>query len=104
MEFGGQLFDTPVICTDPNANDFNESHTQRPDTVIFPRCFFQYSSVDQNQETDCPAPDSCLVHTSVPKPYGQKQNLETATYLRYNDSSSKKSELNTDVETAYEPI
>ena len=45
-----------------------------------------------------------MVHPSVPKLYGQNQNLETATYLRYNDSSNKNSELNTDVETAYEPI
>ena len=36
-EFGGQLFDIPIIYTDPNATDFGESYTQRPDTVIVPR-------------------------------------------------------------------
>ena len=43
-EFGGHLFDIPIIYTDPNANDFDESHTQGPDTVIVPRSYFHDSS------------------------------------------------------------
>ena len=43
-EFGGQLFDMPIIYTDPNANDFDESYTQGPDTVIVPRFYFHDSS------------------------------------------------------------
>ena len=36
-EFGGHLFDIPIIFTDPNAIDSDDSHTQGPDTVIVPR-------------------------------------------------------------------
>ena len=32
-EFGRHPFDIPIIYTDPNAIDFDESHTQAPDTV-----------------------------------------------------------------------
>ena len=33
-EFGGHLFDLPIIYTDPNATDLDDSHTQGPDTVF----------------------------------------------------------------------
>ena len=36
-EIGGHLFDIPIIYTDPNAIDFDDSHTQGPDTVFVPR-------------------------------------------------------------------
>ena len=52
-EFGGHLFDIPIIYTDPNANDFDDSHTQGPDTVIVPRSYFHDSSNGQNRQT-CP--------------------------------------------------
>ena len=39
-EFGGHLFDIPIIYTDPNAIDFDDSHTPGPDTVIVPRSYF----------------------------------------------------------------
>ena len=39
-EFRGHLFDFPIIQTDPNASDFDGSHTQGPVTVIVPRSFF----------------------------------------------------------------
>ena len=39
-EFGGHLFDIPIIHTDPNAIDFDESYTQGPDTVIVPLSYF----------------------------------------------------------------
>ena len=52
----------------------------------------------------CPVPDSFVVHPSIPKSYGQNQNLEIATYLRYFDSSNRKSDFDMDVEPAYEPI
>ena len=55
-EFGGHLFDIPIIYTDPNAIDFDESHTQGPDTVIVPRSYFHDSSDGQNRET-CPISD-----------------------------------------------
>ena len=50
-EFGRHLFDIPIINTDPNAIDFDESYTQGPLTVIVPRCYFQDSSEGQNRET-----------------------------------------------------
>ena len=50
-EFGGHLFDIPIIYTDPNAIDFDDSHTQGPDTVIVPRSYFHDSSNGQNRET-----------------------------------------------------
>ena len=48
-EFGGHLFDIPIIYTDPNAIDFDENYTQGPDTVIVPRSYFHDSSDGQNQ-------------------------------------------------------
>ena len=39
-EFGGHLFDIPIIYTDPNATDFDEGNTQGPNTVIVPRPYF----------------------------------------------------------------
>ena len=50
-EFGGHLFDIPIIYTDPNAIDFDEIYTQGPDTVFVPRSYFQDSSNGQNRET-----------------------------------------------------
>ena len=38
-DFDGHLFDITVIYTDSNAIDFDDSHTQGPDTVIVPRSF-----------------------------------------------------------------
>ena len=43
-EFGVHLFDIPIIYTDPNAIDFDDSHTQGPDTVIVPRSYLHDSS------------------------------------------------------------
>ena len=34
-EFGAHLFDIPSIYTDPNAIDFDDSHTQGPDCPTF---------------------------------------------------------------------
>ena len=70
-EFGGHLFDIPIIYTDPNAIDFDESHTQGPDTVIVPRSYFHDSSDGQNRET-CPTSDPTVLHPSNPKSHGQK--------------------------------
>ena len=53
VEFGGHLFDIPIIYTNPNGIDFGDSHTQGPDTVIVPRSYFHDSSDGQNRET-CP--------------------------------------------------
>ena len=50
-EFGGHLFDIPIIYTDPNAIDFDESYTQGPDTVIVPRSYSYDSSDGQNRES-----------------------------------------------------
>ena len=40
-----------MISTEPNAPDFDESHTQGPDAVNFPQFYFHDSSVCQNRET-----------------------------------------------------
>ena len=37
VEFGRHLFDIPIRYTEPNGNDFDESHTYGPNTVIVPR-------------------------------------------------------------------
>ena len=64
-EFGGRLFDIPVIYTDPNAIDFVESYKQGPDTVIVPRSYFHDSSDGQNRET-CPISDPSIPQSSKP--------------------------------------
>ena len=56
VEFGGHLFDIPIIYTDPNAIDFDESYTQGPDTVIVLRSYFHDSNDGQSRET-CPNSD-----------------------------------------------
>ena len=63
-EFGGHLFDFPIIYTDPNAIDFDESHTQGPNTVIVSRSYFHDSSDVQTQETR-PTCDPLLIHPST---------------------------------------
>ena len=50
-EFGGHVFDIAIMYTDPNAIDFDKSHTEGPDTVIVPRSYFHDSSNGQNRET-----------------------------------------------------
>ena len=52
-EFGEHLFDIPIIYTDPNAIGFDESHTQRPDTVIVPHSYF-HDSIDGRNREKCP--------------------------------------------------
>ena len=63
-EFGGHLFDIPIIYTDPNATDFDDSHTQGPDTVIVPRSYFHDSQDGQNRET-CPTFEPPTVHPQI---------------------------------------
>ena len=77
-EFGGHLFDIPIIYTDPNAIDFDESYTQGPDTVIVPRSYFQDSSDGQNRETH-PISDPSVLRLSKSKSKGQTQDIETTT-------------------------
>ena len=55
-EFSGHLFDIPIKYTDPNAIDFDDSHTQGPDTVIVPRSCFHDSHDGQTRQT-CPTFD-----------------------------------------------
>ena len=69
-EFGGHLFDIPIINIDPNAIDFDESHTRGPDTVIIPRFYFHDSKDRQNSET-CPISDPSVPQTLIPKSNGQ---------------------------------
>ena len=88
VEFGGHLFDIPIIYTDPNAIGFDESYTQGPDTVKVPRSYYHDSSDGQNRET-CPTSDPKVVQLSKPKSNGQSQDLETTTKLEHNDSSKK---------------
>ena len=49
-EFGGHMFDFPIIYTDPTTPDFDESHTQRLDTVIVTRSSVHNSCHGQNRE------------------------------------------------------
>ena len=102
-EFGGHLFDIPIICTDPNAIDFDDSHTQGPDTVIVPRSNFHDSSNGQNRET-CPISDPPVPQKLTPKSYGQSQDIETTFGLTHNDISKRTSEPSTDTETTCEPM
>ena len=85
-EFGGHLFDIPIIYTNPNAIDFDDSHTQGPDTVIVPRSCFHNSSNGQNREI-CPISDPFLSKSSEPESNGQSQGTETSTDLTHNDNS-----------------
>ena len=102
-EFGGHLFDIPIIYTDPNAIDFDDSHTQGPDTVIVPRSYFHDSSNGQNRET-CPISDPPVPQNSTPKSNGQSQDIETTIDLTHNDNSKRTSEPSTDTETTCEPL
>ena len=94
-EFGGHLFDIPIISNDPNAIDFDASHTQGPDTVIVPRFYFHDSSGCQNRKT-CATSDPTVLHPSNPKSHGQSQDIETTGDLTHNDNSKQTSELSTD--------
>ena len=85
-EFGEHLFDIPIIYTDPNAIDFDESHTQGPDTVIVPRSYFHDSSNSQNGET-CSISDLSVSQTPKPKLNGQSKDIETTTDLTQIDNA-----------------
>ena len=102
-DFGGHLFDIPIIYTDPNAIDFDESHTQGPDTVIVPRSFFHDSSDGQNWET-CPTSDPTLPQTLLPKSNGQSQDIEASTDLTQNDNTKHIAESSTDDEITCKPV
>ena len=102
-EFGGHLFDIPIRCTDLNAIDFDESHTQGPDTVIVARSYFHDSSDSRIWET-CPTSDPTVLQLSKPESNGQSQDIETTTDLAHNESSKQISEPSADTETAYGPM
>ena len=103
VEFGGHLFDIPIIYTDPNAIDFDDSHTQGPDTVIVPRSYFHDSSNGQNREI-CPISDPFVSKSSKPESNGQSQGTDTTTDLIHIDNSKRTSEPSTDTETTCEPM
>ena len=102
-EVEGHQFDIPFIYTHPKASDFDESHTQGPDTGFVPRSNFHDSSYGQNRE-NCSISDPSVVHISNTKSHGESQKFETNSNLRHNDGSEQTSESNTGNETAYEPI
>ena len=102
-EFGGHLFDIPIIYTDPNAIDFDDSHTQGPDTVIVPRSYFDDSNNGQNRET-CPISDPPVPQISTPKSNGQSQDIETTIDLSHHESSKRTSEPSTDTKTTCTPV
>ena len=85
-DFGEHLFDIPIINTDPNAIDFDESHTQGPETIIVPRSYFHDSSDGQNRET-CTISDPSVPQTLKPQSNGQSQDTETTTDLAQKDNS-----------------
>ena len=62
-----------------------------------------HSGHGENLET-CTAPEPPVVHPSNPKSHHQSQDVETATDLRYRDSSKQTDESNADIETALEPV
>ena len=101
-EFGGHLCDIPIIYTDPNAIDFDESYTQGPDTVIVPQSYFDDSNDGKNREVG-PTFDPPAVHPPDPKLHGRSQDIDTTTDLTQNDNSKQTSEPSTDTETACEP-
>ena len=49
-EIGKHLLQIPNIFADPNGNDFEESHTQGPDTVLVPRFYFHDSRDAQTKK------------------------------------------------------
>ena len=102
-EFGGHLFDIPLIYTDPNATDFDESHTQGPDTVIVPRSYFHDSSNGQNRESH-PISDPSVTRTLTTKSDGQSQDIETSTDLIQNDNAKHISESSTHAEITCKPV
>ena len=102
-EFGGHLFDIPIIYTDPNAIDFVDSHTQGPDTVIVPRSYFHDSSHGQSKEI-CPIPNPSVPQTAKPILNGQSQDIETTTDLTQNDNAKHIYESITDPEITCNPV
>ena len=102
-EFGGHLFDIPVIYTDTNAIDFDENHTQGPDTVIVPRSYFHDSSDGQNREIR-PISDQPVPRTLTPTLNGKNQDIETSTDLTQNDSTKHIYDSSTDAEITCKPV
>ena len=102
-EFGGHLFDIPIIYTDPNAIDFIDSHTQGPDTVIVPRSYFHNSSIGQTRNT-CPISDPSVSQTPNPKLNGQSKGIETTTDLTPNDNAKHIYGSITDAEITCKPV
>ena len=103
MGSGGHLFDVPIIYTDPNTIDFDESHTPGPDTVIVPRPYFHDSSNGQNREP-CPIFDPTLPQNSTPKLNGHSQDIETTTDLTQSDNDKHLHESSTDAEITCKPV
>ena len=93
----------PLENTDPNAIDFDDSHTQGPDTVIVPRSYFHDSRDGQNRET-CPISDPSVPRTLTPTSIGQNQDNETSTDLTQNDNTKHVSESSTDAEITCKPV
>ena len=91
-EFGGHLFDIPIIYTDPHAIDFDDSLIQGPDTVIVRRSYFHDSHDGQNWET-CPTFDPPTPQNLTPKSNGQNPDIETTIDLTHNDISKRTSEM-----------
>ena len=101
-EFGGHLFDIPIIYTDPKEIDFDDNHTQGPDTVIVPRSYFQDSNNGQSRET-CPISDPSVPQKLNPKFKGQSKDIETTTDLTQNDNAKHIYESITDAEITCKP-
>ena len=102
-EFGGHLFDIPIIYTGPNAIEFDDSHTLGRDTIIVPRSYFHDSSDGQNTET-CPISDPSVPQILLPKLNGQNQDIETSNDLTQNDSAKHIPESSTDAEITCKPV
>ena len=100
-EFGGHLFDIPIIYTDPNAIDFDESYTQGTDTVIVACSFFKIQAMVKTGKL---APFLTHLYNYLQNLNGgQSQGTETNIDLAQNDNSEQIFEPSTDTETTCEP-
>ena len=102
-EFGGHLFDIPIIYTNPNAIDFDENRTQGPDTVIVPRSYFHDSSDGQKRKIR-PTSDPPVPRSLTPTSNGQNEDIETSTDLTQNDNTKHIHDSSTDAEITCKPV
>ena len=70
----------------PDAFEFDESHTQGPDTITVPRSYFHDSNNGQNREIR-PISNPSVPQISTPTSKGQSQDNETTIDQTQNDNT-----------------